>query len=209
MKFNKILSLIIASLWLCTVQAQKVVEKTLLKPGTTLIQVDAENCFTLLVQNSDSREVIIEAQMDGEYNKDLLIRAEENGQTLDISAGFRPNFVKPNDKLSAHKVVSISMTISIPKNSNLKVTGTSSTVALQGEYRDVDVILSDGRCMMHHKAENTAVTTQSGNIYLTSPAATITATSAYGKVFLDGIPKGDPIITLLTTTGDIRLKRVQ
>ena len=188
---------------------QKVVEKTLLRPHINLIRVNLGNCYLLELQNSETDEVIIEARLDGEYNNDLLIRSEEAGNTLDISAGFRPNFQQPNDKLSAHKVVSIALHIKAPLHSNLTIYGSSCNVSLAGEYGDIEVRLNDGRCILDHQAENTDVVTQSGNILLNSKRATITATSKYGEIFRERIPKGDAHITLITTTGDIRMQRIR
>ena len=178
-----------------------------MQPHITLIRVNLENCYLLELENSTSDEVIIEARFDGEYNNDILIRSEASGNTLDISTGFRPNFKVPNDKLSAHKVVSISLVIRAPLHSNLDLYGSSCNVSLSGNYGNIAVILDDGRCILGHRAERTAVTTQSGNILVNSKQATISAASKYGKIYRETIPPGDHIIDLTTTTGDIRLQR--
>ncbi len=192
-----------------TVSAQKLVKKSFVNSETNFIQIATKNCFKVETTTALSNEIIVEAIIDGEYTKDLLIAIEQEGATMMVSADFQPGFVHPNDKLSAHKVLSISLKIQVPQYKKVKLYGTASTVIASGKYQDLQVILSDGKCVLNAVSERAVVTTQSGDIILRSKAGTIEASSKYGLVKNEGIPIGDWLYTLTSTTGNISIKKTE
>lgn len=189
--------------------AQKVVKKTIVNPAISFIQVDAGSCFNVEIETTDTDEMTIEADIDGEYRKELLLNVKEEGATVWVSAGFQPNFKNPNDKLSAHKVVSIALKIKLPKYKDVNVFGTSTTVLAKGVYEKLKITLNDGACRLSKVSGLIEVITQSGTITVASEAATITSTSKYGSIDGVSIPQGDDQYILSTITGNILLKRIE
>ena len=78
--------------------AQKVIKKSVHNPGTSSILIDADDCFKVEITTTLSKEIVVEALIDGEYKNDLLVKIEEDGPSINISTGFQPDFIKPNDK---------------------------------------------------------------------------------------------------------------
>jgi len=187
--------------------AQKVVKKTIINPDITSVQIDARNCFLIKMQASRAEELLVEAIIDGEYKNDLILNLKEEGSSIFLSAGFSPNFKNPNDKLSAHKVISIELLISLPDGQNVQVDGTSCNVIATGEYEHLKITLNDGNCTLNEVSEMVTVKTQSGEINVHSSKAKINAVSKFGKVRKNDIPHGNNIFTLTTITGDINLVR--
>ncbi len=193
----------------CFLLAQKTVKKTIVNPKSSFIQIDAENCFQVILETSNSSDLIVDAAMDGEYNPNLMVNVTQEGSTLFVSAGFQPNFIVPNDKLSAHKVVSIALRIKMPDYINAKIFGSSCNVTARGRYHNLEITLNDGRCVLDNVGENCAVRTQSGDILLTSSDAKISATSTYGNISSDSIPDGNDYFKLQTVTGNIMLRKTK
>jgi hypothetical protein len=191
------------------VYAQKRVVKSLVNPRTSWVHINSEQCFQLQLRNSDSDVVSVEAKLDGEYSEDLVISMEEDGNTLVITPGFRPNFKHPNDKLSAHKVVSVSLVVAIPKYTNFRIYGTHTQVGAEGVFTNGKISLDDGNCVLHAEAEELEVITQSGDILFSSNGAVIKADSKFGTVNGDKIAHGNGKVTLQTTSGDIQLAQVE
>lgn len=189
--------------------AQKVVKKSIINTSTSAIQIDASNCFEINIENADSDIMIVSAIIDGEYKNDLVLSVKEEGTTVLVSAGFQPNFKNPNDKLSAHKVVSIALNIRVPKNKNVNVFGTSCNVAVIGDYEKLKVTMNDGICSFFNVYGSVDVFTQSGNILIESEAATIDCKSKYGIVDGELIPNNENQFYLRTITGDILIKRIE
>ena len=189
------------------IHAQKSIRKSILNPRTSWVHVDTEHCFELELGNSDSKEVIVQASIDGEYSEHLLIEMEEEGTTLLIRPNFRPDFQHPNDKLSAHKVISIRLIVLVPRYTNVKVYGNHTQVQADGVFSATEFSLDDGQCKMKIEAETLLATTHSGDIYFESKGARVEATSSYGTVVGGPIPHGNSRVSLRSTSGNIYLKK--
>lgn len=194
---------------LVTVHAQKLVRKAFIGPRTETIQIDAQYCYRIDLKTTDSDEVQVYASMEGEYAKDLLISIEQSGTTAMISADFQPLFTNPNDKLSAHKVVSIALEVTVPAYKSVDVFGTNTNLYASGVYRELNVALSDGRCTLENISESVQVTTQKGDIVLSTASGNIVAESVYGNLSKESIPSGDNQFVLKTIEGDIILKKTK
>lgn len=185
--------------------AQKVIKKKLPGNGFQFVQIDTKNCFQAEIVSSPGMAIEVEARIEGEYSNDLVIRLEEEGDNIAIGAEFQPSFQDPNDKLSAHKVVSIDLKVKIPNSTDVQVYGTSCNVALRGSFHNLEVVLNDGDCTLNQVRENVLVTTQSGNIQLNILQGQIKAATRYGEIYRDAIPKGRNRYELNTISGNINL----
>lgn len=189
--------------------AQKVVRKSVLNPETSFINIDAENIFKVELSTAVSKVIEIQANIDGEYSDDLLVKIEKKGLSLEISAGFHPNFIHPNDKLSAHKVISISLQVHMPKNMEVNLFGTNTNVYAKGEFKNLRISLDDGSCNLDVFNGSAQVLTRSGDIYVYTKGATIKTKNSFGRIEGNIIPVGDDIFELTTITGDIHLMKTE
>lgn len=189
--------------------SQTLVEKTIVDSSILFIEIDATNCYAIALETTEGNEMHILAEMDGEYHSDLVLKVNEEGHTLQVGAGFQPNFRKPNDKLSAHKVVSIALHIILPEGKRVVLNGTSCNISAKGSYLNLAVALNDGQCVLENISEEATVRTQSGDISVKSDGATISAQSKYGKVDTNKIPEGNNRYVLKTVTGNIRFSEME
>lgn len=189
--------------------AQKIIKKSIINPEIEAISIDVTNIFQLSVDTAQGNEVALEASIDGEYRKDVLVNLRESGHTLLVSTQFTPNFKNPNDKLSAHKVISIALKVLLPEQKRVTVFGTGCNVTAKGSYHSLKITLNDGRCLLENLSGYAEVATQSGNISVAAASAEINAASKYGKVAQNQIPSGDTVYELSSVTGDILLKKIE
>ena len=187
----------------CSARGQKVLQKTIVDSNVTSIVIDSGDCYQINLQTRESKELEVNASMEGEYSKDLVVHLENKGTSLMVSTGFQPNFVLPNDKLSAHKAVSIALDIVLPEYKSVKIYGTHSNVNVLGNYRSLTVKLSDGDCKLENVGETVDVTTQKGDIWLVTASGLVEATSDYGKVYQSTLPIGDREYRLNSKEGNI------
>jgi len=189
--------------------AQKVVRKSVIDPKVSLISIDASSSFEIKMSTHTSNEMVVEAAIEGEYQDDLLLNVDSEGSTINVNTGFNPNFINPNDKLSAHKVISISLQIVLPENKNVVVFGNECNVSAEGKYELLKVTLDDGQCELTSVTEKAIINTQSGNITINSSKAKVTANTKFGSIKGDSFTEGDNQFIITTVTGNIALNRVE
>lgn len=188
---------------------QKLIRKSILNPESRSIQVDGKDCFQITLGTSKEKEIKVAASIEGEYQKDLVVKIEEDGSNLMISADFLPNFIAPNDKLSAHKVLSIALNILLPEYCRVSVFGTNSKVNVTGKYRKLKISLDTGDCILDKVIEDVEVKTQKGAITIIAAKGKIEAASTYGIVETAKIPEGNPRYDLISVEGNIYLKKTE
>ena len=189
--------------------AQKTVQKSIISPDIEAISLDVTNNFEVSINTASGNEMLLEASIDGEYSKDLLVNVSQSGNTLIISTGFQPNFQNPNDKLSAHKVISIALEVWLPEHKKVIVYGTGCNVFAKGSYTMLNIVLSDGSCILTNIQGSVDVSTQSGGISVMAASAKIKAASKYGNVEPNKIPLGNTFYDISSVTGDIHLDKVE
>ena len=135
-----------------TLSAQKRISKQLLDPLVSAILVEGEQCFRIVLETADTREVRVEAEMQGEYQDALLIQTEMLGSTLRISTGFSPHFDLPNDKLGAHKVFSVDLRVILPSHQRVTLFAGTCQVATFGKYQSLKARIDGGYFQMEHMA---------------------------------------------------------
>lgn len=187
--------------------SQKLIEKELVNPETKSIEINTANCFLVTITTHRGKQLKIEASMEGEYAKDVSIALEEKGSNILIGANFLPSFTPPNDKLSAHKVISISLSATLPEYMNVNVYGTNSNVFAKGNYNDLSVTLADGNCTLKEIAEQVSVKTQKGEIVVHGAQGTVDTKSDYGRVIKGEILNGEAYLNLYSVEGDILVNK--
>lgn len=189
--------------------AQEVIKKSITATNVSYFHIDLTHCYQLFLETSETNEIVVEAVFNGEYRENLLLNVLEEGDNVWINTDFQPDFKNPNDKLSAHKVISIALKIKLPEYRNVAIVGGNCNTTVLGNYKNLEVTLSEGKCVLKNVSEQISVTTKSGDIKVFNNTATINATSKYGEVFKETIPSGNTHFTLLSTTGNIYLKKTE
>ena len=182
---------------------QKKISKKIINTEKQYVHIDGANCYAINLKTTTGNELVVEASIEGEYTKDLAVKLEEDGDNILVSTGFLPSFKAPNDKLSAHKVVSISLSVLLPEYSQVQLYGTYSNVKAKGIFRALDISIADGNCFLHAQAENTAVKTQTGEIRLMQTKGVVAANTKYGKIHKGNVPSGNCNYNLYSIEGDI------
>ena len=187
--------------------AQKRVRKTILDPSVTSVVIDGTQCYELSLETAETEEVLVEAEMDGEYQDEVLVFVETLGNTLRIGTGLSPTFRMPNDKLGAHKVLSAKLRVVLPSHQRVSFAAGSCRVTTKGTFRDLKIHITGGGCLLAHTAEHTEATTASAPIRAQIGHGQVEAYSRYGQVSLESMPAGSSRYVLNSTSGDIQVVR--
>ena len=189
-----------------SVNAQVRVEKKIENPELTRVQIDAASLYLLDLETTPGRQMTLEGRFDGEYSPNQWVQVQEVApHVLLVRPSFQPFFSLPNDKLSAHKVVSASMHLVFPEGMDVEVLGTDGKVQARGTYKNLVIVTGSGAVELVQTQGQIEVNTTSGPVRLTHAGIGLTAETVYGKVLGPSLPlgSGSSQAKIHSQTGDI------
>lgn len=167
--------------------------------------IDSNEIFQIKLSTSKTDKIAIYTQIDGETFESSLLHAEIVDEVLKITTGRTPDFVPFNDKLSAHKILSIVLEITLPEKLAIDIYSTLASVEAQGDYDKIRINLGRGGCDLSdfRFRESVHINTISGNIVLKTENTAIQAQSRNGTVVIPKGMTGVKTIHLQSIDGDI------
>ncbi|WP_103190926.1 hypothetical protein [Formosa algae] len=205
----KSILLIIIGLSCSLLSAQKRVDKIIDAQNISTLYIDGANCFNIQIVASTSSQIKIQTKMEGEHSEEMLVVTRTQQDSLYIGTRFQPLFEADNDKLSAHKVMSIELEIQIPENLNLVVISDIASVEVEGVFTSAFIELNQGQCKLLSFLGSATVNTINGAIYVETNYATVHATSRHGAVALQNLIPGENQLHLKSIQGSISVIKTE
>lgn len=187
--------------------AQKSVIRTFSAQDLTKVHIDAGRIFEVVLESDDSEDLRVEVEIEGEYQNEMTLGAKKEGATLFLKGVFLPSFEDPNDKLSAHKVLSVRLTLVIPQHLNAEVSGMSTRVVAKGYFEDLGIRTAKGPVILTRPTGYVHVKTGRGAIRAAKVSGFVTASSSYGEVFKGEVPQGRSAVVLESVSGNIYINK--
>lgn len=203
---STILLLLIAITSVC---AQKSTEKIWNADVINTIVIDGENVFNITVSNSLSNTILLKVKIEGEHANQLVMVDSIVNKQLYISSSFQPLFVKDNDKLSAHKVMSVEYQLLVPKNIKLEIKSNIGSVDLVGTYPSVFIELNQGNCNLKQFLGNASINTVNGDINIEADHAKVEAFTKTGQITLTQFKFLKFNLNCHTINGDIKITKTE
>ncbi len=172
------------------------------------LYIDSDEIFQIKITSTATDQITIHTQIDGETFESSLLNTKIEEGVLYISTGYTPDFTPFNDKLSAHKILSIVLEITIPEDMNLDINSTLASMEGAGSFGNISINLGRGGCRFFdfRFRESATIHTISGPIYIETENAEITAQSRNGNVVIPVDVTGIKALHLKSIHGDITVK---
>lgn len=190
--------------------AQKRIEHTYDTNQIEGIHINSDAIFKITISTAKVQEITVHTLIEGETYESSLVNTSIINKHLDISTGRMPDFTPFNDKLSAHKVLSIELAIIVPEMLDIDVRSTLAEVSLQGTYGSIQVNLGRGGFMGKGlRFRESVINTISGNVSLQLDSANVIAGSRNGIATVDSIFNDGPLCLIQSIHGDIEVLQVK
>ena len=170
---------------LCVVQlsAQKELYKQWDGNGIDTLMIDSDALSTVKVVNTPHSVITLMARVQGELAEEVMINEQADNRSLRLGTGLAPYFIPENDKLAAHKVLSVEMTIEVPRGRSLVIRSKFGSVQAMGSYDFFEVALENGHCTLRNFYGDARLYSINGNIDArVLPGVSGKADSRYGKI---------------------------
>lgn len=187
------------SLW-----AQKFLEKDFYE-NVDGISIVSDEIFEIHIATRDSDHISVKTMIDGETFESALLTTKIVDKQLYIGTSKTPDYHPFNDKLAAHKVLSIAIYLEIPHHLNLNIYSTLASLDAIGSYGQVRVDLGRGGCRLDAFSfrESAIINTLSGSIRIEVDHANLIAQSRNGNVVIPTNLTGTQTMSLKSIDGDI------
>jgi len=170
------------------------------------LYIDTDEVFKIIIKTStNSNQISISTHSEGEYFNDIALNTEVRKNSVYLTTQFREILQSGFDKLSAHKVFSLEVTLEVPEGLRVFIKSNIASVEAKGAYKFIQVQLNSGYCNLSDFMGNALVNTYNGAITIETTDATVTASSRNGKVILSADLSGKDIIKATSINGDIRV----
>ena len=188
---------------------QKLLEETFYDKDIEGLYIKSDEIFEIHLSASSSDHITIGTRIEGETFESSLLKTRVENNILKIETGKTPGFEPFNDKLSAHKVLSIVLYIELPEDMNIDIFSTLASVDAQGRFGQVQINLGRGGCRLvdFHFRESATINTLTGTINVEVDTADIHAQSRNGSIVIPlGFTEGFPLV-LKTIHGNILVSK--
>lgn len=188
--------------------AQKQTEKQWNALQIEKVDINGEGIFKINIKNSESNTIDLLVKFEGEHSENLVIIDSVSHGVLKLSTDFQPLFKADNDKLSAHKVLSVELQLSIPKHIDLNIKSDIAQTKIEGQFPNVFIELKTGNCTLDPFFGSATINTISGNINIKTNNAKTIAKSKTGIVDVKQFKLALYQLNLQTVNGNINVSKI-
>jgi len=183
--------------------SQKIIEREFSFNEIETLLLHDNLSSSIVIKSSPRSNIVVRLHNAGENSENIILKEEVIDKTLSLTSMFSPFFIKINDKLAAHKVLSIEYEIEVPEFIKIDIQSKLASVKIYGCFKDARIMLNEGNCNLINYCGNANIQTKMGDIHIKSSQQAIgKAFSKYGKV-KNLLEKGENIILAESIHGDI------
>jgi len=205
----KLLVLFFLLLTTCQLSAQKLIDDTFNASGIKNIIIEGNHIFKINLQAKPSKAIHLITKIEGEYTPEITVLHKIEDGTLYVKSDFMESFTLHNDKLSAHKVVSIEIVLEIPEHLKVYLKSDIGSAKIKGKYKFVTAELVQGNCLLQNFIGSGILNTINGDVTLETNFAEIKAHTKYGTLTKEAIISGENTIEINSINGNINLKKTK
>ena len=173
------------------------------------IYIDSDEVFQIRVQASKIQKFKITAEVEGETFESVLVDPKQENDLWRIYIKRSIGFKAFDDKLAAHKVISIVLNIEIPENKELWVRSSLASLWAEGTFKYLNVNLMSGYCNLINYLGDGVINTLRGSIYIETSNAQVEAISRSGNNETENKSDGKYHLKLKSVDGNIRVSQSQ
>lgn len=188
---------------------QKVEEKTINNNNIQSIVIDGDAIFKIDIKTTSTESIKITSKIEGEYSKNTKVITQINNGSLLLTCDYPKLTNKTDDKLNAHKVHSIEVSLKIPHHLSLYIKSEIASAKISGTYKSLILELSQGNAQVLNFSGNATINTYNGNIDLETNTAMIDAKTKTGIIKTEKIIESQNQIKITSINGNINIRKTK
>ena len=194
------------SLSVILLYGQKIEEKTISNSAIKSIIIEGDAIFKITIKTSTTKNIKITSNIEGEYtsNTNVVSKVIDKSALL-ITCDYHKLNYKTDDKLNAHKVHSIEISLEIPEHLSLNINSEIASAKISGTYKYLLLELNQGNAQLLNFSGNATINTFNGNIDIETSSARIKAKTKTGLLKTEKITESQNHIEIKSINGNINI----
>jgi len=160
----KKITFILFFLFLGNVFSQKVIKREFNTSGISIIEITSDVIYHITIRSEKTNSIKIKAQIEGENYENVVLSILKKHNSLQINTPFTPFFEVKNDKLAAHKLISIELELIVPDTLEIKIKSAIASLTTSGSFKEISANLEGGNCQLNNFKGNATLKTKQGFI---------------------------------------------
>lgn len=193
----------------CQLLAQKTIERQFQAHNIEAINLDGTGSFKIYVESVEGDAISVTVEVEGEYSEQVILLTEIKNNELEIATEYQPLFTVPDDKLSAHKVMSIVLHLKLPQGLNVVVSSDIGSVFVNGHFSQLTTELNRGHFVAENFSGSALINTIDGNIAIESNYAKVNLDTKNGQISQEELVLGTNNLSLHSINGNISVTKTK
>ena len=193
------------SLSVILLYGQKIEEKTISNSAIKSIIIEGDAIFKITIKTSTTKNIKITSNIEGEYTSNTNVVSKVDKNDLLITCDYPKLDYKTDDKLNAHKVHSIEISLEIPEHLSLNINSEIASAKISGAYKYLLLELNQGNAQLLNFSGNATINTFNGNIDIETSSARIKAKTKTGLLKTEKITESQNHIEIKSINGNINI----
>jgi len=144
--------------------AQKVMEREFNASEISTLEIISSTIYTIKITSEKTKKIKIITQIEGENYENVVLSIIEKEGGLKIETPYSLFFKPENDKLAAHKVISIEMELIVPETVQVNIVAPIASLTSQGKFKSISALLGSGNCVLKDFKGDALLKTKEGFI---------------------------------------------
>ena len=171
------------------------------------LRIETDEVYHIKLSTAETSSISIKTHSEGEYYNDIILETSIQDKQLKIFTKYPEILTGGYDKLSAHKVFSLEIEISLPAELEIIINSNLASVVAVGDYKSVYADLKQGYCHLLKFSGSAVINTYNGDILVEAGRGLIEASSRNGKVNIPEFLPGRRPLRLTSIDGDILVRK--
>lgn len=173
------------------------------------IFIQADEVFEISIKTTPKDTIRYTVEAEGEYLQDIYINSSIEGQKLNLQSHYKKDLLGGEDKLAAHKVFAVNLSLEVPEKRKVVVLSNLASVYASGNFAYLETELKSGQAKLTNFSGRAFVVTYGGDVFITTKQANVEAVSNLGKVKVGSKLDFGKLIRIKSISGDILVNKTE
>ena len=170
------------------------------------IFLDLDQVAFVNIRATQTNKIMMKTVSNGEYSQAISFDKQIDKKELRIRSVYDEKLKGGFDKLSAHKVFSIGLALTVPADIKVDISTDITNISMNGVFRSVHIENKFGNCELIDFEGSANIHTFNGHVHIFTQDAKVEAKTTNGDKNIHRFKREKHLISVRTVDGNIKIQ---